>query len=992
MAKNEIKLNIPNIINNYPQSASVISKLNASDTKQTFRPQDLNLRDISMSVKDKVGTNDDIVELFPDVELAIQILISSVLSPNDMVNITLQYIPPTISLPTNVKQTLIDIFQRHMEDNYDLVTKLPTILRESLFTKGAYIEAIIPESSLDDVINQTGYNNFSMESFLQSTNGKYNYLSREEHVFKLTTNNRKDPIEITREDIGLTITDNPNVLLYAKKLTEYNRKQARQVSSSAIKFSTESDEMILDKLFRPSSTYTQNEYVAINLKDDASRESIGKPLVMKLPVEAVIPIHVTSDPSKHLGYFIALDENGNPLDIRNEALQFNENMSNMTFLNTTTSNSLINKAKMALTGMSSDIAKIGQLQEIYNDIVEQMIKDKVKKGLFGELADLKENADVYRVMFSRALKSQQTKVLFLPSELVAYYAFEYRDNGTGKSLIEKNTLLYSIRAILLFARMMASVKNSISTTVVQATLDEDDPDPETTREKIISEALKTRQAAIPLGLIRPDDLTEWAHKVGFMFKVDHPALPNIQLDVSDQSTNKIIPDEELDTKLAERILMAYGLTPEIVMAGYSSDFATTVASRNLLFAKRCTTTQLTFMPQVTEHIKKIARNDSVLVEKLTNVIKTNIKDIKSLLRKSDNEEEDINLKKISEARIVDYLIDKYINFIEVKLPAIVFTDANALRASFDAWKDNLETYLDATINTSMFADKYAGKLSEEIDAIKEVIKGMAISKWAANNNFIPEVNDIYTKDDEGKPEFDVFAEYLNYKDSIQDLYVPFLKAVAKNKTKTNSKLEKVLGDLDSSGGDSYGSDDSSGSDDYGSDDSGGGDEYGTDDSGGDDGTGGDEGGSEGGDDDFGMDDDLTGGDEGGADAGDEGGDEATGDEADEADMGTDTGGGDDSNNTDDGNDSNADDNSSDTTDDTDTGDTDDTGGQEPEEKEDNKDDENNEEDVKAKEEEEKKKKEEEEAKKKEEEEKKKAENDKNANEAYELDLARVKIR
>lgn len=820
MAEVKTTINAPSIVNNYPQSASVISKLTKADSQPYINPAMINLKDISTSVREKIATNEDILELFPDVELAIQILTSSILSPNDMVNITLQYIPPNISLPSNVKQTLIDTFERHMNDNYDIVTKLPNILRESLFTKGAYIEVIIPEASLDDIITQNNLQNMSLEDYMNRTKHISKYLGKDNVRYGISLESMGNPttkmvdiktglrpnekfIEITQEDMGISITDNVNILLYSSKIINSKRNN--------MSMSHESDEAILDRLFRSDSSYAPRDYLEIPTRNNASRESITKPLVMKLPVEAVIPIHVTSDPSKHLGYFVILDENGNPISIKEGMRDYQEAMSNMTFLNQNNATSLIQKANLALKGLTKEDPIIKELEPIYNSIVENMIKNKIKNGLYGDLVDINDNADIFRVMLVRSLRAQQTKILFIPEELVAYYAFEYRDNGTGKSLLEKNTLLYSIRAILLFSRLMANIKNSVTNTVVSATLDEHDPDPEATREKIISESLKTRQASLPLGLIRPDDLTEWTHKVGFLYKINHPALPNIDLDVSDQSPNKTVPDEELDNKLAERILMSYGLTPEIVMAGYSSDFATTVASRNLLFAKRCTSTQLVFMAQVTKHIQKIAKNDITLTNKLETIIKSNIKDIKKVIKNSDNETDDVNLKKISENKIIDYLINKYINYIDIKLPSIVFTDANVLRSTFDTFLDNLNVYLDNTITSTIYTDMYGGKLNEQIDTVKEIIKGMVVTKWANNNNFMPEVNEIFTRDDEGNPEFDIFAEFLNYKDSLNDLLIPFIKRVTKSRDKYDGKLQEVLDKLQNVGQDS-GSYDSGGYD------------------------------------------------------------------------------------------------------------------------------------------------------------------------------------
>ena len=967
-------LKVPNIVNQYPQSASVISKVLKSENTIKYNPANIDFKDINMSIKEKIASNDDILTLFPDVELAIQILTSSILAPNDMINIALQYNPPSISLPSDIKQTLLDTIKQYMDDNYDMTSKLSTILREAMFTKGAYIEAVIPEASLDDIINQTNYNNLSVESYLNESRGYLGtgkntkfFLSAEDKNFSVKRLNNNQPrnehsAEITLEDLCIQITDNPRALMYSKYMLNNIEKKSMEMSSRALKFSTESDD-VLDKLFKSDSKLLFRDFIPIQDKDGASRESIGSPLVMKLPVEAVIPVHATSDVSKHLGYFVVLDENGNPINVKDGLINYNEAMSNMTFLNNASASGLITKAKLALQGAVRVTPTLKELESLYNDIVETMIKDRLRNGMYGELVDLNESADIYKVMLTRSLKAQQTKVVFLPKTLVSYYAFEYRENGTGKSLLEKNLLLFSMRSMLLFARLMASIKNSINTTVVSATLDENDPDPESSREKIISESLKTRQATIPLGLLRPEDLTEWTHRVGFMYKIQHPGLPNIELDVTDTAPNKIVPDEELDNKLAERILMSFGLTPEIVMAGYSSDFATTVASRNLLFAKRCTTTQMTFMPQVTEHIRKILRNDFVIVEKLREIIKTNIKSIRSITSKSDTEEEDVNLKKISDNNLIDWLIKKYINEIDITLPNIVLTDAAAGKNAYEEFKTNLDGICDDIFTSTVFNDKFAGKLSEEIEGYKDVWKAMARIRWVTDNNFLPEITDMFVRDDEGKPEFDIFGQYVAYKDAIVDLANTFSKIAKKSKEKSDKVMEKIAEAIGGSeGGDDYGSSDNSG----GEGDSGGGEDYGSE--GGDEGGGNSEGGDDndmgggddfGSDDDFGGGDDMAGGDSGeGSDNADAGESQAEGGEPEE---------------------SNEPEEQNNEPEEKEVK-------EEPEDKEEEKEDNKEEEQDQAEED---KKKEEEEKKKKEEEDKK--EKDKQAEEAYQLDFARTKM-
>lgn len=885
------KYTVPNIIKENPNSASIISKLTASRERAGLDMNKISteLPIISLDTQNKIQMNDDITMLFPDTELCIEILVSSILSPNDLKQSNLIYKAPEMKLPGAVKSILLDTIEAHIDRYYKLRDKLPIILRESLFTKGAYVEAIIPEASLDDIISQYDLrqqqgqiktedikvleNNIkkslvSDNTYLSSSSPTYN-LSTEDLKYvdkdnKPASYKSNQIVEITQEDLGIELTDNYRIL----SINNYNielRKRAMKNKTNLRKSMSQEDISDIDRFFRAPSEYSYQEVVQVKNMEAASRKSIGRPLVFKLPVESVIPVHVKMDPSTHLGYFVIVDENGTPILNDSEMMRLANNPSfnvnNEAVMDSKLN--LISKTSKALFGMTNPAAKLSNLEQIYSEVVETMIKQKLQDGMLGDLVDIRNNMDLYRTMLYRALNNMKTKILFLPSELVSYIAFEYRENGTGKSLIEKTSVLYSIRSIILFTRIMAYIKNSTTITKVNATLDEQDPDPVTTIEKIKSEVMKTRQQSFPLGAIRADDLADWAQKMGLTFKFNHPALNNIEIDISDANTSRIIPDEELERQIQEYIIMSYGLTPEMVQAGYNPEFATTVVSNNLLMAKRIQKRQSEFTPQISDYIRKILNNDMLLLDDLRKIIKNNISDIKKTLKGEADEEKNIkNLQKISDNKLVEYIIDKFCNELDVELPKPETPGAQTSKEAYESFKEILEGTMDDMFSADALNDRYAGKLNEEVDNIKAVFKAMIIKKWIEENNYIPQLTDFFVRDDEGNPVSNLLDDYDTFIKHLNDLLLPFFKTRSKDRNKSNQKLEKAGLDDDGSGGD----------DDYGSDD--GGSDYGSDDDNGDDGDeGGDEGGDDfgegGGDDDFGAGDDFGGGDEGDGDTGEE---------------------------------------------------------------------------------------------------------------------------
>lgn len=900
--KNNKKVNIPSIIKNNPLSASVLSKLTSDQMTGPMNPLTFNIPDVALVNNEKIKNNEDIVRMFPDVELCIQILVSSIISPNDMTSTKLLYRPPEILLPKELKASIMNLIETHIEKHYELNSKLSTILREALFTKGSYIEAIIPEASLDDIIAQYDYKgNVSLEHYLnKKIQPKFKYLggSTKSNTINLSAesmalfgidtrkqqtspsiNQKQQEVVISMEDMLLDITDNPKILSVNQAMIDNSHKLSREHLYHETSLSREDNET-LDLFFRDRNFFNAQEFVQVNTKENASRKSLGRPLVLKLPVESVIPVHVVNDPTKHLGYFVLLDNNGTPISKEQATEQDNAHTGIVNLVKREDNgSSLINKASQALYGMTRQDIQIDKLEELYSKLVENLIKQKLKDGMYGDLVTIKDDADIYRVMLNRALKNQQTKLLFLPSELVAFYAFEYRDNGTGKSLLEKASILYSIRSILMFSRLMGSIKNSTTVTEIAATLDEDDPDPEKSKEMIISEVLKTRQNILPLGVLRPDDLADWAHKLGVRFKFQHPSMANLDISTSDVTSSKTMPDDELERSIKEAIIMSYGLTPEIVEAGYASDFATTVTAKNLLTAKRVTRTQELFNPLASEHVRKILRNDSEIIEEIKVLLDSNKGEIKKFINKlkgKDNKQEAEVFKKIKQTEITEFITNIFINEIETYLPDPQTYEANSSKNAFDDFKTMVEEATDIIFSSESLPDEFVGQLSGKIDMIKSMFRSVLFRKWMLDNNYLPEIADFLTKDEDGKPVFNVLEDYSTFVEALGESFVPFMKSRLKDKIKLDEKIQKAEEQANSSGG-SGGDSWDSGGDDGGGDT--GGDSGWDDNSAGGDDNGGDQNSDAGGDDDFGGGD--FGGDDGdfgeGSDDNDSGGDSGAGD-------------------------------------------------------------------------------------------------------------------
>ena len=117
------------LVRNDPEMAALISKLVTSrdqarydgkGNREVSNPDTFSFRSISDQLSENIRDSEIIMQLLPDMELWSQILISSILSPKDMMTTELNYTPPAELLPSDVSNTLIQLLKNHFEQVYKI--------------------------------------------------------------------------------------------------------------------------------------------------------------------------------------------------------------------------------------------------------------------------------------------------------------------------------------------------------------------------------------------------------------------------------------------------------------------------------------------------------------------------------------------------------------------------------------------------------------------------------------------------------------------------------------------------------------------------------------------------------------------------------------------------------------------------------------------------------------------------------------------------------
>lgn len=838
------------LVQSNPEVAALVSKMikpplqrDHFDLNRRNAQDSLNqsqIQAISDNTKNRTNDNENIVKLFPDIELAVQILVSSILSPKDMVKSDLIYRAREAIFPSEIIMKMNQVVSTHIEGHYAIHDELPEILRDTLFNTGSYVKAVIPESAVDEIINQNRVitteslselyrsdNDITPMGFLGNPKTSGRTTSALESFLQTTIKTDYDAhvtVKVDDKDIvleHLEIIDNYKVLKLPKLIELRNKNASKALIKRTVSYSPEAYSSAIlaakDKKLTPgemSQLIYKNQhsdsqpFMVVPSKHNSKRKSIGRPLVMHLPSESVIPVHIPGSESKHIGYFVIIDQDGNPVSRHNNQEHMEglagalSNQNN----NQSLSSMLITKARKNLVA-NDNMPNLDQITSVYGSIIETELLNRLASGIYGSNVKISNNEEIYRIMLARSLAAKYTRLLYIPAELTTYFAFKYFHNGVGKSYLDDIKNLTSLRAIIMFSKVMAMVKSSISMTHVGITLDDKDPDPMKTIEMAQHEVVKMRQQYFPLGINSPVDLVDWIQRAGLEFSFEgHPGIPQTKFDFEAKNIQHIVPENDLDEMLRKQTYMSFGLSPETVDNGFNSEFATTVVSNNILLSKRIITLQQVFTRDLSDYVQKIITNDSTIIAELKAIIKEN----EGLIEKSLSDEEKTIYSANKEAFVND-MVDRFIENFQVDLPKPDVTSLHTQTEAFNEYSEALDKVIDSWISQEIVTSEIAGEINGNIDAIKAVVKAYYIRRWMSENGYMVELNDIVTSDDDGKPTVDIFSMNQHHVEGLIRSSLRFIKAMEPIK----SAADKDLATLGVKPDDNAGSSSDTGSSDDG---------------------------------------------------------------------------------------------------------------------------------------------------------------------------------
>jgi hypothetical protein len=839
-----------------PEFAAMISKLHvATKTNTGFdnrgmkhieAPAYNELRGISDGISRNLADNQTVLQTLPDNEAAIQILVSSVISPKDLMSGKLTIAAPEGSLPPDIASALVARTSLHFERDYKIAPLLPRMLRDILADTGSYAVAVIPENSIDDAINNRtqitmeslthafnrdgtlrsmkilgpavrrkpqatrDFPGLSMESF-----NKVDELSKEEMMVSLEAD-FKNPVETF-----ISVTDNPDIL----KIPAINQKMREsnildRVGPRAME--AVSLEAVGDKQYKlndremTSAVFKDNKFAytpvsIMKTNEQLARRTIGNPLIMHLPSESVIPVYIPGRVEVQIGFFVILDGDGHPLTSKSDADHYQQLQSRMTSGGNFAS-AMLQKVSSNMNGFSCNSrASLDYSTRVFGQMIEQDILARLRNGQFPNGVAIAKAEEVYRTMFARALAKQHTQLLFLPIELATYFAFQYNADGIGRSRLDNMKILNSLRSMLLFSNVMAAVKNSIGRTEVKIKLDESDPDPQKAIERIRHDLTRARMLQFPVGTNSPMDIVDFIQTANMEFTYEgHPGLPDVSIDISEKSSQNAKPDTDLEDSLRKQSIMGWGISPSTVDATFEADFATSVVTNNLLLAKQVMQIQDQFHPLLEDHMHKVALSSAKLITDLRKVVEDNFDKISRRLNRSKEleaavplteptlvkalgapEKENDAINPVVKEMMIRTILEEFLKNFTVSLPRPNSATLENQMIALDTYTKALDIGLDAYINSEFLTADTVGDIEAQVGAIKAILKSHFVRKWMAENGCMPELADLTTQDEEGKPIIDVYTMATSHLESITKSMTYFFDGIQLTKRAANVVVQNI---------------------------------------------------------------------------------------------------------------------------------------------------------------------------------------------------------
>ena len=383
-------------------------------------------------------------------------------------------------------------------------------------------------------------------------------------------------------------------------------------------------QQIIDKLkekYKLRRELPQEDIVTLESNPEGYAH-FGHPTTITLPVESVVPVCVPGAPSEHLGYFILIDENGNPMTKESSGI-LNDDCCG-------SSNNTIDASYEAVFGSRCctsflnngiGVGTMGNL--IFQNILDGYLRTRIHGILGRDDISVDRFNSIATVLFYRLLQRKHTTMVFVYPELLHYFAFEYRPDGTGMSKIEDIETLVSLRTTFMIANVMAMARDAVAHKKISIGTDDKNANLEATIDLIYN--LYGSKRKFDATTCDPSEIIRNIYSSGLSLEPKNfPGLSEFSVETEQVSGNNQTGNfDQLGEQLTNLIVSDLDVPPAALNQLSEPEYSRSLVTFNLFFAKRIMELQDVYCGQITSFIRSYITYDPIIQKALLKKLESN---------------------------------------------------------------------------------------------------------------------------------------------------------------------------------------------------------------------------------------------------------------------------------------------------------------------------------------------------------------------------------
>ena len=618
------------------------------------------LRDITTNTRKKIDEIRNMRMMAPEIDQAALIITASIMSPTDLQTdeIAIQVENDNLNMATvaKVSEYLTDYFNK----TYKLGPKLYDWYKTAGFVEGAKAVLVLPKHQIDilnTVADQWAPSQIKDIADLKKVLAGQESLVASLHMSgdeeKKMANQLSAVVECSLEDmhIGRDFVSTETLKNKEFKEVKETKALADALVAGSFKLLKETEDgngiivtrdysvltkqkKKLDKAldeyeaiaqkqihgFIPGEPNSRPPYPVLSLTDVMNTRPDDTPIVIEFPADSVIPVCAPGDNKNHLGYYVLLDEGGQPLR-GDSAFISNPNADVVNRLATNAAKQTFGAAEYA-TFMAAGYNKqqaLDQMTQIFICAVNRLIESKLSRdGLTG--LDVHVHSAVGKALFFHLLAKNKIQMIFIPSPMMSYFRFDHRLDGTGKTLIEDIEFVIALRNTFTIAKIMAAVENATQHRRIEVSVDEKEPNPEQVLEYVRREYLAKKA---PAWNVDPTTSAEGiiSSHLSIVPKDMVGVTNNLEVTTEKSYGNAQAPDDSIMETLNNWTSLGLHVPPSALNQLAETEYSRSVATQNLLFANNVRGWQNCVAEDNAKFLKNYILCDHSLLQGITEIIK-----------------------------------------------------------------------------------------------------------------------------------------------------------------------------------------------------------------------------------------------------------------------------------------------------------------------------------------------------------------------------------